>query len=370
MRKFVPLLIIILALSNGCKKEKPQFTDIELELMPQPQRENLPAATGGFVFAVGTETITSTEIVEPLTEYYADLVKKTSLDNFKKQAKPQVENFVMNKISNLLLYQQAKLDATDQIDEPLKKAVESEVRKFIAEFGGDYAKAEEALKNDGFTGWQDFREYQKKLILSQSYLANQMPEEKPVTYSEMMDYYNAVKDKVFIRPPKISFQLIDIQLNKLSPADPNTTKQQAAEQRANAILKRIQAGEDFGNLAKEFSHGPWAPLGGLWKPLNPGSLAPPYDILAKYTQNIEPGQIIGPINTDEHIFIMKLLEKQKQQAAAFEDVQKEIKRKILADRRIQAIDQIVSKLIQQADIANMDEFIDFCLQKIYEKNRA
>ncbi len=368
MRKFVPLLIIMLSLSSGCKKEKPQFTDIELELMPQPQRENLPEATGGFALAVGTDTITSTEIVESLAVYYADLAKNTSLANFKKQAKFQVENFVINKISNLLLYQQAKIDSSEQIDEQLKKAVENEVRRFLAEFGGDYAKAEEALKNDGFTGWQDFREYQKKLILSQSYLANKMPEEKPVTFSEMMDYYNAVKDKVFVRPPKISFLLIDIQPAKLSPADPNTTKQQAAEQRANAIIKRIQAGEDFGKLAEQFSHGPWAPLGGLWKPLNPDSLAPPYDILAKYTQNIEPGQIIGPINTEEHIFIMKLLERQKQKAAAFEDVQKEIKRKILAERRKQAIDQIILKLIQQADITNMDEFIDFCLQKIYEKN--
>jgi parvulin-like peptidyl-prolyl isomerase len=357
MRKFVLLLIVTLALSSGCEKEKPQFTDVEIELMPQPQRENLPEATGGFVFAVGNDTITSTEIVEPFAEYYADLAKKTSLDNFKKQAKPQVANFVMNKISNLLIYQQAKLNASDQIDEQLDEAVESEVRRFIAQFGGDYAKAEEAIKNDGFTGWQDFREYQKKLILSQSYLANQLPEEKPVTFSEMMNYYNAVKDKVFVRPPKISFQLIDIQPAELSPADPNTTRQQ-------------DAGEDFANLAREFSHGPYAPLGGLWKPLNPDSITPPYDILVKYIQNAEPGQVIGPINTDEHIFIMKLLEKEKQQAAAFEDVQKEIKSQILAERRKQAIDEIILKLIQQADVTNMDEFLDFCLWKIYEKNRA
>lgn len=370
MRKFVYLLIVTLALSNGCTKEKPQFTDIELELMPHPQRENLPQATGGFTLAVGTDTITSTEIVESLTGYYAGLAKNASLENFKKQAKPQVESFVINKISNFLLYQQAKINSSDQIDEQLDKAVESEVRKFIAEFGGNYAKAEEELKNNGFTGWQDFREYQKMLILSQSYLANQMPEEKPVTFSEMMDYYNAVKDKDFVRPPKISFQLIDIQPAKLNPIDPNTTKQQAAEERANVVIKRIQAGEDFGKLAKEFSHGPWAPLGGLWKPLNPDSLAQPYDILAKHTQNIEPGQVIGPINTEEHIFIMKLIEKQKQQAAAFEDVQKEIKSLILAERRKQAIDQIILKLIQQAGVANIDEFIDFCLHKIYEKNNA
>lgn len=370
MRKFVPLLIIMLSLSSGCKKEKPQFTDIELELMPQPQNENLPEPTGGFVLAVGNDTITSTEIVEPLAEYYADLAKNISFANFKKQAKPQVENFVINKTSNILLYQQAKLNASEQIDEQLKKAVENEVRRFIAEFGGDSAKAEEALKQDGFTGWQDFKEYQKKLILSQSYLATKMPEEKHVTFSEMMDYYNAVKDEIFVHPPKISFQLIDIQPAKLNPVDPNTTKQQAAEKIANAIIKRIQADEDFGRLAEQFSHGPWAPLGGLWKPLNPDSLAQPYDILAKHAQNIEPGQIIGPINTDEHIFIMKLLEKQKQKAEPFENVQKDIKRIILTERRKQAIDQIILKLIQQADITNMDEFIDFCLQKIYEKNNG
>lgn len=368
MRKKGFLVILTLICIVGCKQDEPQFTDIEIELMPNPQTTGLPQPTGGFVLAIGPDTITSNEVAQALLAPFRELAQNTSFTYFKKQARPDVKSFVVNKISNILLYQQAKLNAPEQIDERLKKAVDDEVRRFIAEFGGDYAKADEALKQNGFTGWQDFREYQKRLILSQSYIATKMPEEKPVTYDEMINYYNAVKDKLYVRPAQISIQLIDIQPEKLKPADPNLTKLQAAENLADALIQRIRAGEDFGQLAKQFSHGPWAPFGGLWESRNPDSLAEPYDILAKQAKNIEPGQIAGPIKTNGHILIMNLLEKQNESVEPFEKVQQDIKRKILAERRQKAANEIGLKLIQQADIANLDEFIEFCLVKIYEKN--
>lgn len=368
MRKSALFIVTALIVICGCSEDKPQFTDVQLELMPNPQTTGLPSPSGGFVIAAGPDTIASDEIVEALTEPFRELAQNTSFRTFRKQARPECERFVINKISNILIYQKAKLNATEQVDEQLKKAVENEVRKFIAEFGNDYAKAEEGLKENGYASWQDFKEYQKRLILSQSYIATEMPEEKPVTFDEMMAYYNINKDKLYVRPEQISFQLIDIQAEKLNPADPNMTREETTEKLANALIKHIRAGEDFGELAKKYSNGPWAPLGGVWRPLNPDSLAEPYDILAKQAKNIEPGQIIGPIKTDEHIFIMKLVEKQNETVEPFEKVQTDIKREILTERRKRYIDQIGLKLVRQAAIANLDDFIDFCLQKIYEKN--
>jgi hypothetical protein len=369
MRKLAIALAVSLLLIGGCGKEKPRFSDVELELMPQPQKTDLPDVSGGFVLSVGNESISCKEIIDPLSDYFKQAVRDTDFASFKTLAKPQVEHFVISKISNILLYQQAKRESAEKLDEQLDKAVDSETRKFLGEFGGDYAKAEEALKSDGFTGWQDFKEFQKKWILSQSYLAMKMPQEKAVTYDELMNYYNRVKERLYVKPAKISFQLIDIQPEEMTVSDPNKTKQQAAKELANSLISRIQAGEDFGQLAKQYSNGPWAEFGGVWKPVHPDSLAEPYDTLAKQSAKMEPNQIAGPIATDEHIFIMKLLEKENEETQPFENVQKEIKRRILAERRMEAADEISRQIVRQAAITNIDEFVDFCLRKIYEKNK-
>jgi len=104
--------------------------------------------------------------------------------------------------------------------------------------------------------------------------------------------------------------------------------------------------------------------------LNPDSIDEPYDIPAKQSAKMEPNQIAGPIKTDEHIFIIKLLEKENEITEPFEKVQPEIKKRILAERRIEAADRISRQIVQQAAITNIDEFVDFCLLKIYEKNKT
>jgi parvulin-like peptidyl-prolyl isomerase len=369
MKKCI-ITAICLLLIGGCKKDKPRFSDAELEIMPQPQTTNLPEISGGFVLTAGSETISSKEIIDPLSEYFRKLAQDSDFSTFQIQARPQVEHYVISRISNTLLYQQAKSETDEKVDEQLGRAVDTEIRKFLGDFGGDFAKAEDALKKDGFTGWQDFREFQKKLILSQSYLANKMPQEKSITYSELMSYYNRVKQQLYMKPAIISFQLIDIQPAKMTPSDPNKTKLQAATELAYSLLGRLREGEDFGRLAKQYSTGPWADFNGVWKPVHPDSLAAPYDILGKQSEKIEPNQILGPITASEHIFIMKLLQKETETTEPFEKAQPEIKKRILAERRREAMDEVSRKIIQQAAIANIDQFVDFCVKKIYEKNKT
>ena len=106
---------------------------------------------------------------------------------------------------------------------------------------------------------------------------------------------------------------------KLDITDPNQDRREEARRLAGELVGRIKAGEDFGTLAQKYSHGLGWEIGKLWQP---GSLASPYDVLAAEAEKIEPGQIAGPIETAEHIFIMKLEEKQSASFEPFEKVQK------------------------------------------------
>jgi parvulin-like peptidyl-prolyl isomerase len=366
MRKCAFLTALVLLLTYGCGGgSKPKFTEEELALIPLAQREGLPEASDGFVLAVGGETITSDEIItEPLLDHFRPIAQKSSFEQFKKQARPELEQIIATRVSNILLYQQAKRDTGVDIEDALEKATEAEVRKFVAGFGGDYAKAEQALKQMGMD-WRSFREYQKKMILSQDYIRRQLPEYRPITYSELVNCYNEMKGEFFAIPATITFRLIDIQIPKLEVTDPNRSRLEQTRELASKLVERLQKGEDFGGLAKQYSHGHTASFGGRWQPVQPESLAKPYDILAAEADKMKPAQIAGPIEAGEHIFIMKLEEKRPKSFEPLENVQKEVEAKIIFDRRQKAVDEFSSKLVQQAALNERDRFIDFCLEKIF-----
>jgi hypothetical protein len=163
----------------------------------------------------------------------------------------------------------------------------------------------------------------------------------------------------------IRFRLIDIQPSRLRVWAPNE-RHGLAKMLATRLLTRIQSGEDFSELAKQYSHGPMREFGGLWQPVQPGSLASPYDMLAAEAENTEPGQIASLVVTPEHVFIMKLEEKQSAGYEPFEKMQRQVRYKINFDRRDEVADRVNAGLMQQVELSKTDEFVDFCLEKIYQ----
>ena len=374
MHKCVFLSVLMLLLIGGCGDgSKP--TDAELERQALTRRIRLVEASGGYVLIVGGETITSDEIIESPVEsggrfvlpieHFKPIAQASELEQFKARVRGQLKEIVSAKISNILLYQQAKRQAGKNIDQALDKQAEKALREFVVAFGGDQIKADEALEQMGMD-WKSFREYQKRLILTQWYLGSKFSNNKPVTYRELMDCYNEMKDKYFAKPGIVQFRLIDIQPAKLELTDPNEDRYQLAEKLAIELARRIRSGEDFGELAKQYSHGPMREFGGLWRPVQPGSLAPPYDMLAAEAWNTEPGQIAHLIITPEHVFILKLEEKQSAGYEPFEKVQEQVRNKIILDRRKEIAGRVNATLLQQAELSETDEFVDFCLEKIYQ----
>jgi peptidyl-prolyl cis-trans isomerase SurA len=370
---------LVLWFVGGCGDEgKSGLTESELARIAVAQKIELVKASGGLVLMVGGEPITSDEIIKspaeldgghvsPL-EHFKVSAQTNSLEQFKKQARAKLESAVMSKISETLLYQYAKRQAGTGIDESLDKMAEKEMRKFVLGFGGDEAKADEALKQRGMDR-ESFKERQKKLILIQSYIGSKMPKYQPVTYRELVDCYDRMKDRFFSKPAQIRFRLIDIEPAKLDITDPNQDRREEARRLAGELVGRIKAGEDFETLAQKYSHGLWREVGGLWQPVQPGSLASPYDVLAAEAEKIEPGQIAGPIETPEHIFIMKLEEKQSAGYEPFEKVQKQVENKVLSDQRNEVVDRLEARLREQAGLGKTGEFVDFCLEKIYQMSR-
>ena len=335
---------------------------------PAPvSRADLPAPKGGFTLAVGAQTLTGDQIITAsLLERFRPAARSNDFERFKKIARPQVEHLIVSRITNVLLYSKAKRQLGEKVDEALEKAAQTELGKFLASFGGDYAKAQQALTQMGMD-WDSFKEYQKKIMLSQYYISSKLPDPAPITYTDLLEEYDRLKHELFTTPAVLQFRLIDIQVAKVAVTDPNETRLQIAQDLAQELISRIEAGENFSELAKKYSHGHRAAFGGLWKPVQSQSLAAPYDILAVEAENMKPGRLAGPIQADGHLFIMKLEEKKDQTVEPFENVQKRLEAKIELDRRRKALDKFGADVILAAAVTNKDAFVDFCLLEIYQK---
>jgi len=377
-RLFVPLLMFLSI--AGCDSKKSGPTDAELDRIALTQKIELVEAEGGLALVVGGETVTSDEIIGSRAEldgkiviprdYFGPLAKANDLESFKSRAKEQFEEIVLDRISNVLLVQHAKRKAGSNVDGALEKAAESEVRKFVLGFGGNEAKADEELKKLGMDR-ESFKESQKKALLVNWYLGSQLADQRPVTYREMVDCYDRMKDQYFARVAKITFRLIDIQPARLQAPAPIRDSGQYAEELAKKLIERIRSGEDFAELARQYSHGHRREFGGLWPPVQPESLAAPYNVLAAEAEKIEQGQIAEPITVEGHVFIMKLEEKQAAGYESFEkvEVQELVERKVLLDRQNSAQARLKTKLREEARLGRADEFVDFCLEKIHSMSR-
>lgn len=374
---YLPVLIVLFA--GGCDSSQKRLTDAELQRVALTQKIELVEAAGGLVLMVGGETLSSDQIIEsplplsdvsvPPIEYFRPIAQASGLEQFKERARRQLEEIVIDRISTMLLYQYVKKQAGDNMDEVLQKAAESEYRKFVLGFGADQAKADEALEKRGLDR-KSYMERQKRNILFDSYVRPKLPNNTQLTYRELMDCYERMKDKSFARVARITFRLIDVQPDKLQVTDPNADRVRLATELAGGLLTRIRSGEDFGELAKQYSHGDLGAFGGLWRPVQPASLAAPYNVLAVKAASMEPDQVAGPIAAEGHVFILKLEDKQSAGYEPFEQVQEQVREQLVFERQKEIFDQLNARIMQQAELGRTDEFIDFCLEKIYRMSRS
>jgi parvulin-like peptidyl-prolyl isomerase len=367
------LAVVLLALTSvGCNDgegKKAALTDEEFQRLtyaPKPVRPDTLMVSG--------ETITCEDIVvsssEPegsagsFKERLEELAGSTTLEQFMELARPQMRQRLNSKITNIVLYQRARRELGEKIDETLDGVVEKELRRFVLEQGGNNAKADEALRALGMNR-TTFKEYKKKQLLAQYSFSSKLPKNSPITYSEMMAAYDQMKDAVFVRPGSIQFRLIDIQVAKMELADPNANPVDAARALAETLVTRICAGEDFGKLAEEYSHGHRRSFGGLWTARDPESLADAYEILAEKAEMIEPGQIAGPIDAPGHVFIMKLEEKREKGYKPLAEVQDQVEARIRTNRRLEALQELDADIAAQNAAADTDFFLDDCLERLY-----
>src|SRR6202045_1271965 len=115
---------------------------------------------------------------------------------------------------------------------------------------------EKAVSSQGIN-WEDFKNNIRNGVLTQRVISSEVGSHITIGHDEIEKYYNEHKSE-FVRPEQVALRSIEINTEKKSPEEIVELKK-----KAEATLKRIKDGEDFGEMAKPFSAGSPAKQGGF-----------------------------------------------------------------------------------------------------------
>lgn len=305
----------------------------------------------------------------PLKERLEIAAQEMSQPQFLEEARPVIQRRLRSRISSLVLAQRAERDlGKGKFEEKVDELAEKELRRFIfEEHGGNGAEADEALQKAGYNR-NTYKQWKKKEGLAKYLVDSRYSRNRPVTYGELQERYEGMKSEgKFVREGVIQWRLIEIHVDKTGVKYPNEDAAVKARRLTDELRKRIEAGEDFAELAKECSDGLYSEDGGLWPARGPNASAPPYDVLAKQTLTMERGQVAGPIEVPGRFFLLKVEEKQPRSYQPLNEVQEEVRKDVTEGRWREVYDELDAEIRQQVDETHAEQFVDYCLEGVYRR---
>jgi peptidyl-prolyl cis-trans isomerase C len=213
-------------------------------------------------------------------------------------------------ISAELLYQDGqKLEIKD-----LDKQVEEKISQNKAKFPSvdDFEKA---LKSVEMTE-KDLKEFTRKDIVISNLIEKNIADKTTVTEADVKKFYDDNPDK-FKQEPSVKASHI------LCGVDASATPEEKkkAREKAEALLKKIKAGEDFATLAKSDSTCPSSKQGGDLGTFSKGQMVAPFE---KAAFALKPGEVSDVVETQFGYHIIKLTEKKDGGSIKFDEVKSKI----------------------------------------------
>jgi peptidyl-prolyl cis-trans isomerase SurA len=242
------------------------------------------------VAVVNQDVITWSELYKSMEADASPKIKELQKDEQRKVFKENEAIFLETLINVRLQLQEAKNAGIRVSDEELQGAIDGIKKKYSM----SDAAFIESLKNEGFT----FAEYKKRLLeqIIISKLVNSQIRNKIVVTDE--DLRKFVKENKEVLENTESYRISQILLKKRKGADSSKL-----EEKAGDLLKKIDQGESFSDLAKQYSEDPSANAGGDLGSLKKSQLNKNFtDIISQ----MKPGDVSKPFWTENGLHIIRL----------------------------------------------------------------
>lgn len=214
----------------------------------------------------------------------------------------------------------------EYIDERIQVIIDSEA-------GGDWAGFRQMLIDSG-QDMAEFRREVEKRLAAEALVDELVRRNVSVTPREVRDYYDRNRE-LFVRPERVRLGLIFLKREQGESDD-------ALSARGEALRQRLVGGDDFGELAKEFSADSSSENGGDlgWQNVS--------DLNSKFRraiQGLEAGDLASLLRDENGLLILKLSEHEKAADLGFtQPVQERIEAVLRQERERVEYKKLIAEL--------------------------
>jgi peptidyl-prolyl cis-trans isomerase C len=307
--------------------------------------EGLEAKDMNVVVTANGTSITESQIediLNPRMQQSAGRVPENMIQQYRQQMRKRI-------IEQLVIEELIAQDEKKSNIDVNQAELDQQINKQIATQNLTVDEFKALLKAYGTT----FGEYQKnmrKKLMFEKLMETRFADKLQAPTDQQVKAYYDENIQQFNRPESIHAS--HILITPVQDAnDPNAAKA-AAKAKAEDLLKKLKAGADFNDLAKQYSSCPSAKNGGDLGIQSKGRLVPEFE---KAAYALKPGQISDVVETEFGFHIIKLIEHIDAGTVSFEQSKDEIKQVLTDKQKEQVMTDYIKQIKAGADIKYTNE---------------
>jgi peptidyl-prolyl cis-trans isomerase C len=220
--------------------------------------------------------------------------------------------------------------------------VDAQVAKLREVYDGDEQAYLRRLETEGYTE-ASYRAHIEGMIAAASYMDGIRASVPPLSDEELEAYYRDNERRLTL-PEQVRVRHILITWKPLGTTD----DRQAIRDQMAPILERARDGEDFAELARQYSDdSATRASGGDTGLFHRGQMVPPFEQVAFA---LAPGEISDPVETPFGVHIVKLEEHREARLLPLDEIREQLRAHIREERAEQAVQDETARLREAADI--------------------
>ncbi len=305
------------------------FFILQLFYLYQTSADNLNAVR----VIVNGEIITEFDIRREVANAFHIAREKYGEEGLQRKEREIISKGIDELIDRKILVQEAKkvVLADPGKAEAIEKNLDAFVKGAVEEVGSVYKYYELAHKQ-GINPLKKRAELKEDLLIEEI-MRDNVYRKIVITPKRIKRYYQEHTDE-FTREGSLSFRHILLMFSRYE------TKEDA-KSAAEDILNRLKSGEEFGDMAKEYSRGPHSDEGGLWETDEVKDFRK--DLVAKIS-NLKEGEISPIIDSSFGHHIFKIEEVIPSQTLTFQQAQNEIRNMLFREEFVKKRKEYLRKL--------------------------
>jgi peptidyl-prolyl cis-trans isomerase SurA len=350
---------------QGESSSNPQATSSAPPIMSSVPMPSTAPARGSAQDPSSPSDTKGTVIEEVVARVNDDIITRTDLDRAREQmvqdahescggcTDEQVQAIIAQKepdllrdlIDQSLLVQRAKDDDINVEADLVKRLDEVRIQNHL-----DSLEELEAKVDASGMDFEDYKDNIRKELLTQQEVRREVSSRIVIDHSDVVKYYQDHQEE-FQRPEQVALREILISTKDKAPDEIP-----ALQKKAQGLLDRVRAGDDFGPLAIHFSDGPTAKDGGeLGQPFQRG-------VLAKQIEDqvfkLNRDQTTEVIQTQEGFLILQVEQRYEAGLQPLDKVDDEITDKLFQAKVEPALRDYLKQLRQDSYVQVKPGYVD------------